>query len=51
MDTPKNGLNVVEFVNDLLVDNGFDLEECANITVVTDEGSNMKKFGKIISLF
>lgn len=49
MDTPKTGLNVVEFVNDLLADNGFETENCESITIVTDEGSNMNKLGKTVS--
>jgi hypothetical protein len=48
IDTPKNGLNVVNFVNDLLSENGFVIEQCESIVVVTDEASNMNEFGKNI---
>jgi hypothetical protein len=48
IDTPKNGLNVVNFVNDLLSENGFVTEQCESIVIVTDEASNMNEFGKNI---
>jgi hypothetical protein len=48
INTPKTGLNVVNFVEDLLVDNGFVNEQCESVVIVTDEASNLNKFGKDI---
>lgn len=48
MGTPKTGLNVVEFVTEMLCDNGFDAEESSNVSIVTDEASNMNEFPKHI---
>jgi hypothetical protein len=50
MDSPKTGLNVVNFVNSLLLDNEFSSDECSKVTIVTDEASNMNEFGKKISI-
>ena len=46
MDSPKNGLNVVNFVKDMLMDNGFNSDECSNFIIVTDEDSKINSFGK-----
>jgi len=48
INRPKTGLNVVNFVNDLLLENGFTAEECLNVSVVTDEASNMNEFGNFL---
>lgn len=46
MDRPKTGLNVSEFVQNILMDNGFNEDESANVPIVADEASNMNDFGK-----
>lgn len=33
------------FVNDLLIENGFDLDECLQVSIVTDEAPNMNEIG------
>jgi len=46
MDSLKTGLNVAKFVSGLLVDNGFEPDECLNVAIVTDEASNMNRIAE-----